>query len=251
MAKGIYTPDEVVTQYRQAKDKKAQIHILAELQQCSESEIVELLRERGAITDVNVRIRELFDQGESQRRIAEILGIDRNTVRARERAMGLDRKELGGSGHAMSEREVELIREKAAAGMVATEIARDIGRSYPAVRAVAKRYNIKLPAATRGGQFAGVKEWIADEELDQSAKKDVPEPDEKEAPEKPVEIGKPRIVLSPTKPLSFDDRIEAVRFLSALFGATPLDCRIEGELITLKFPAGMCQLHACMWEVAE
>lgn len=41
------TNGEIITSYRQAKDKKKQIEVLADLNMCSKDEIVEILKEQG------------------------------------------------------------------------------------------------------------------------------------------------------------------------------------------------------------
>ena len=191
--------------------------------------------------EVSASYRQAKDKNKQIDVLAELQGCSRKEIEELLRERGETLPEAGSrrrSNHGpnFTPEEDDQLRELIADGWEADRIGERIGRSPNSV--ISRAYKLGLKPRTARSKTP--------------EKIEVTEPgiivDKTGDNEKPVEVEKPRIVLSPTRPMSFDDRIEAVRFLSALMGSAPSECQIAGELITLKFRDGMCQLHACRWD---
>lgn len=85
------TDSEILSNYRGAKNQKAQVKILADLNAVSEPEMAEKLRSLGikvpgrAVKELPasvdwLRVRQLYDEGQSDLEIAEQLGYSKQTL---------------------------------------------------------------------------------------------------------------------------------------------------------------------------
>ena len=85
------TDSEILSNYRGAKNQKAQVKILADLNAVSEPEMAEKLRSLGikvpgrAVKELPasvdwLRVRQLYDEGQSDLEIAEQLGCSKQTL---------------------------------------------------------------------------------------------------------------------------------------------------------------------------
>ena len=107
------TEADICREYRQAKDKQAQIGILAELNLCGQAEIAAVLarggedvptvetppaqvhrghRRKGSRSWDTVRARALYDEGRTDQEIAKAVGVAPSTVLAWRRDNGLPSK---------------------------------------------------------------------------------------------------------------------------------------------------------------
>ena len=100
-----YSAEEIVRSYRQAKDQKAQIKILAELNTCSVEEIRRVLADEGVLAEEPQKAKSpakrfdaeralaLYGEGGSDEAIAEALGVSGDTVTKWRRGSGLRKLE--------------------------------------------------------------------------------------------------------------------------------------------------------------
>lgn len=100
-----YSAEEIVRSYRQAKDRKAQIKILAELNACSVKKIRQTLADEGVLAEEpqkakspakrfdSERALALYGEGRSDEAIAEALGVPSDTVTRWRRGSGLRKLE--------------------------------------------------------------------------------------------------------------------------------------------------------------
>ena len=100
-----YSAEEIVRSYRQAKDQKAQIKILAELNTCSVEEIRRVLADEGVLAEEPQKAKSpakrfdaeralaLYGEGRSDEAIAEALGVSGDTVTKWRRGSGLRKLE--------------------------------------------------------------------------------------------------------------------------------------------------------------
>lgn len=89
--KGLYTVDEICTQYRQAKNKMEMIQILADCQTTGVNDIIDILREHGFNVRHIKRVKrsyrfdiqlalELYNEGYFDNEIAHQCGVSSNTI---------------------------------------------------------------------------------------------------------------------------------------------------------------------------
>lgn len=92
------TETDICREYRQAANQRAQIGILADLNVTTKREIMAILERNGVVfppmRGVNrswdkARARTLYDQGKTDREIAELVGVIPNTINVWRRGLRL------------------------------------------------------------------------------------------------------------------------------------------------------------------
>lgn len=82
-----YSKDEIVKLYKNAKDKRQQINILAELCDCGTREIISVLKTAGMEIETGLwtkkklqKLQKFIDEGHNYQYIAKLLGVTRNQI---------------------------------------------------------------------------------------------------------------------------------------------------------------------------
>jgi len=86
------TDYEIAADFRQAKNKERQIGILADLNACKKDRIINILHEKGVLKDMKVDVikaKQLYDQGLTDNKIAEELGVSGEAIRQWRKGAGL------------------------------------------------------------------------------------------------------------------------------------------------------------------
>ncbi len=115
---------EIVQMYKEAKDKNAQIKILADLNLCTKQEILTLLQEEGLISGVKKKLQKLEGKTQAKPRITW--------------------------GEEAKEKIRSLLRE----GLTVLEVAERMGLEYTQVRNAVTRYKLQKDKPEKGAEKA-------------------------------------------------------------------------------------------------
>ena len=142
------TPEEVRAKYARAQDKEAAIRVLADLTVSTRDEVRKFLGVEKKVKKPPNRLdeaaaKELYDQGMSDRKIAERLNVATYTVCSWRNANGLP---YIGASRQISDNRLELYL----AGMTDREIGRALGLTEKCIFSWRKRHGLP-PNGTRGG----------------------------------------------------------------------------------------------------